>query len=120
MNERVLDPEVSWNVICDAAEDYRRRGVEFDSVKQRNLIPFKIKDVVDDCIEVVRGKRDGTGADIYRLTKGIVTNAISRLNDFGGSCLRRKLHYHVVAETTIVELHPKLKWDSDGERINLV
>ena len=101
-----LDLDASWLLIRDTAEEYRRRGKHFDSIVGRNFSPYRIMDVSDDCVEIARKKRDGE-IEPYKLTKRLVRNSLQRFNDAGGSCPRRSLHYHVVAETAMVELHPR-------------
>ena len=116
-----LDPEEAWHAIYTEAKRALRTGRIYHSpIKGQR---YRVSEVTEKYIEVARIDAK-VSSDVG---KGQVLSSIEKLNDSGGVCPRGELHSTVAKETTIVTLHPQLRYDDlkenvimgDKEQINL-
>lgn len=103
-----------WAGLLRNAEEALASGTVFGSPKQGR--PYRVAAVEPE--RVVIQRIDSPGSEV--LTRAQCNKAISQVQEAGGRVRRRSLSYTVAKETTLVALHPALRWDRAGDWIELV
>lgn len=101
------DVASAWPVFKTVAENTKNAGGEF--------LGYKVKDVQASKVVI---ERVATGSEVT-ITASFVTRAFEKLKEAGWEVPRRSLDYTVAKESSLVHLHPQLRFSEDGKRIEL-